>query len=232
MVQRLSMRSLEIIFCVGLEENKGLLRLLCDAGADFNALDDDSETPLFYAVRHRRGGIETLAQLIAHGANYHVTNAKGENLVDVALAVNNLRTVAFFDELVFKAAKKYPGACCCQPKLSVPRCCWSFRDCIEAWCDFNDSNCCDYWCCLGDTFGDRKVAKGLDDRIAQEKQRQQRRQKRPLRRRRQRGRRRRRRRRRRGGPQAAAQPPVTGPGVVVVPGAITRERSGDVPETI
>jgi len=59
------------------------LRLLLDAGADPNELDDRGSTPLFYAAERDRH-LEMVRLLLARGADRAHRNRKGQTALDVA----------------------------------------------------------------------------------------------------------------------------------------------------
>lgn len=69
------------------EEAERIVKILLDAGADPNIHDKSNPYPIVTAVAN--GRTEMVADLLARGANYHVTSPDGLSLVEMARSIRN-----------------------------------------------------------------------------------------------------------------------------------------------
>lgn len=84
------------------------VRLLLGAGADINAIDSGKQSTLHHAYSSRRIGV--LRELIRSGADLAARDARGQTVLDLALVLNNRRTLRVLQgELEFRAQQLEAG---------------------------------------------------------------------------------------------------------------------------
>lgn len=66
-----------------------MVKKLIDLGANIDAIDDNGETPLFYAAS--QGSFETVKILVEHGADFNLLNNANKTSLDLANENGDLR---------------------------------------------------------------------------------------------------------------------------------------------
>eukprot|EP00210_Caulerpa_lentillifera_P006928 g6624.t1 len=77
------------LHCVVLWDDRHIISLLIDKGADINAQNQDGETPLFLATKHNRW--KALKALLRADADRNLRSMDGENPVSLAVKLNHMK---------------------------------------------------------------------------------------------------------------------------------------------